>query len=360
MLKRTITGLLVAGVLGGGPSPAYANLFFNTSSESMAPSAIGSSTGGSTVTTRCSALGTASQTQMVPTGIIVHARHDFFFGPQVSGIELLCQRLDDGLVMIAEDFAPLAGRVNDTSIPGSPYLRACPSGQVLTGLRGRAGLNVDAVSILCAEVNPEQSSGVVSKGQTFAIGTPIWGAGGSAATAACGGLLFLRGVDVSFDGVVRRLSVRCGPLAVQSLAVPTQNSIQLHPATRNQRIVFSDHSADAFSLSIVNRGRTIDSGEAFVRLSVNRDDVAVVVPAGCSQRISGSTTVFTCPVPAVKRGARFLLSGFQLQPLHILAPVFGVGVGVVDVGVVDTVTSTGVSLGPSSLVRVLFPNILWP
>lgn len=289
-----------------------------------------------------------------PTGIIVHAREDFFFGTQVSGIELLCQRLDDGLVMVAQAVAPIAGRANDSSMPGSPYLRACPTGQVLTGLRGRAGLNVDAVSIVCTEVNANQSTGVVSKGQTFEIGAPIWGPGGSDDAATCTGLLFLRGVDVSFDGVVRRLSVRCGTLAVQSLGNANAAVVRLHPTTRNQRIVFNDQSADTFSLSIVNRGRSITTGEAVVRLTFNRERVAITAPNGCSlQVLSPTVSRFSCGVGALTRGSRRLIAGFQLQPLQILAPMFSVGT-------VDVVDAAGVQAGGSSAVAVLFPNILWP
>lgn len=352
-LTFTLSSLLVLLVLSA--DPAHANLFFSATTDTAA-TALGSNTGASSGTVRCAALDAPGNSQSVPVGLIIHSRNDFFFGSQVSAVELICRQMDDALISIALTVAPLAGRTNDGGIPGSPYLRHCPTGQVLTGIEGRAGLNVDAITITCAEVNPNQLTGAVSKGQTFAIGTPIWGAGGADDSSSCGGQTFVRAVTVSFDDVLRRLNVRCGALAVTPLGAANLTAIRLHATTRNQRVVFSDNSADGFSLSVVNRGRSIAAGEASVRLRFSRASVAVTAPAGCTlQIVTASQSDVICNLPALVRGGRALISGLQVQPLQILAPMSQVGT--VQALLTNPAAGTTAAASP---ISVLFPNILWP
>jgi hypothetical protein len=63
---------------------------------------------------------------------------------------------------------------------GSAFTRSCGAGRVLTGLRFRAGLSLDAIGLLCRNVNADGSLGTES-----AIGTLAGGGGGTAGSASC-------------------------------------------------------------------------------------------------------------------------------------------------------------------------------
>jgi hypothetical protein len=63
---------------------------------------------------------------------------------------------------------------------GTTFTRDCGAGRVLTGLRGREGLQIDAVAIMCA---PVLSNGTL--GPTSAVGTLAGGGGGTFKEVRC-------------------------------------------------------------------------------------------------------------------------------------------------------------------------------
>jgi hypothetical protein len=63
---------------------------------------------------------------------------------------------------------------------GSAFTRSCGAGRVLTGLRFRAGMSLDAIGLLCRNVNADGSLGTES-----AVGTLAGGGGGTAGSDSC-------------------------------------------------------------------------------------------------------------------------------------------------------------------------------
>jgi hypothetical protein len=63
---------------------------------------------------------------------------------------------------------------------GTSFTRGCGADRVLTGVRARTGLAVDAVGPLCRPVNADGTLGAES-----AVGTMVGGAGGTATSVRC-------------------------------------------------------------------------------------------------------------------------------------------------------------------------------
>ena len=91
---------------------------------------------------------------------------------------------------------------------GTSFTRQCPAGQVLTGIRARAGLVIHALGIKCRQINGNGTLGTESN-----AGTLAGGAGGIESSGSCpagsvvSGQSGLKGVPVgvaSFDLRCRR------------------------------------------------------------------------------------------------------------------------------------------------------------
>jgi len=89
---------------------------------------------------------------------------------------------------------------------GSSFTHDCGARHVLTGLRYRTGLVLDAVGILCRPVNadgslgPESTAGVVSGG-----------AGGTTGTVSCPAGKVVVAADLSYGSYVSYVALECAP-----------------------------------------------------------------------------------------------------------------------------------------------------
>lgn len=63
---------------------------------------------------------------------------------------------------------------------GAPFTRSCGAGKVLTGLRYRTGLSIDAIGLLCRQVGADGSLGTEST-----VGTMAGGGGGTSGSTSC-------------------------------------------------------------------------------------------------------------------------------------------------------------------------------
>ena len=87
---------------------------------------------------------------------------------------------------------------------GSAFTRSCGAGKVLTGLRFRASLLVDAVGLLCRPVN---ANGTL--GSETTVGTLAGGSGGTSGTVSCGSGGVVTGAGIKHGSYVSHLSLRC-------------------------------------------------------------------------------------------------------------------------------------------------------
>jgi hypothetical protein len=331
---------------------AEANIFFVGQNETAA-AFFGSSTAENTTTTRCDPVNTGVELQRVPVGIFIHARNDFFFGPLVSGINLICERMNDALSRSDPVTIARAGRVDDGTLVGTPYSRRCPTGHVLSGLTGRAGWLVEAVTVRCARVSYANlaENNIIDSGQVSTIGTALFGDGGSAASSNCPVNQFVRSIRVDFDSnFVTRMRVNCQSL--RSGRDLTQG-LDLGVATRDQAVVFNGMVSDGFSVSVLNFGRDTANGEATVRLTFTSNVVTITTPDSCvAQQVSDTTRRILCPVPALSTGGRALISGFVITPLVV--GTFGQA-GSLSVLADDDVEPAN----DGSTISILVPGIFW-
>jgi hypothetical protein len=89
---------------------------------------------------------------------------------------------------------------------GTSFTRSCGVGRVITGLRYRAGLVVDAIGLLCRTVNAD---GTLSSESS--IGSMAGGGGGTAGVARCAGPRVLTQLSLYYGSVVDGLSITCMP-----------------------------------------------------------------------------------------------------------------------------------------------------
>ena len=87
---------------------------------------------------------------------------------------------------------------------GSAFSRSCGAGRVLTGLRVRKGLSLDAIGLLCRPVNADGSLGSEST-----VGTLAGGGGGTADFASCPAGSVAAGAHIFFGTYVDGIRVLC-------------------------------------------------------------------------------------------------------------------------------------------------------
>ena len=87
---------------------------------------------------------------------------------------------------------------------GTAFTRSCGTGKVLTGLRFRDGLLVDAVGLLCRPVN---ANGTL--GSETTVGTLVGGSGGTSGTVSCGSSGVVTGGTIKHGSYVSFVSLRC-------------------------------------------------------------------------------------------------------------------------------------------------------
>ena len=87
---------------------------------------------------------------------------------------------------------------------GTAFSRSCGAGKVLTGLRSRGGLLVDAVGILCRPVLADGTLGPES-----VVGTLAGGGGGTSGVTSCDHGRVMFGVTILHGTYVNRIVVKC-------------------------------------------------------------------------------------------------------------------------------------------------------
>jgi hypothetical protein len=87
---------------------------------------------------------------------------------------------------------------------GTAYTLDCGPGKLLTGLRGRAGMNVDAVGVLCA---PVLANGAL--GSTSAVGSIKGGSGGQSMEIRCATGSVVTSLNVNYGTVLNQIKLRC-------------------------------------------------------------------------------------------------------------------------------------------------------
>ena len=99
---------------------------------------------------------------------------------------------------------------------GTAFTRSCGTGRVLTGLRTRVGLVIDAVGVLCRPVN---SNGTL--GSETTRGTHAGSGGGSIKIVRCRAGEVVSGAQVAFGSYVDRILMSCQPWTAASRTVDT-------------------------------------------------------------------------------------------------------------------------------------------
>ena len=87
---------------------------------------------------------------------------------------------------------------------GTTFVRDCGPGRVLTGLRGREGLQVDAVGILCA---PVLKNGAL--GATSVVGDLIGGIGGTLKEFKCPTGTVVSAFQMNYGMILNQVYVQC-------------------------------------------------------------------------------------------------------------------------------------------------------
>ena len=87
---------------------------------------------------------------------------------------------------------------------GTSFNRSCGAGKVLTGMRYREGLVVDAVGLLCRAVADDGSLGTEST-----VGTLVGGGGGSFGSASCPSGTVVRGATLDYGSVLDGVILQC-------------------------------------------------------------------------------------------------------------------------------------------------------
>ena len=87
---------------------------------------------------------------------------------------------------------------------GTAFTRSCGAGKVLTGLRFRDGLLVDAIGILC---RPVLSGGALGSEST--VGTLVGGTGGTSGSTSCPSGRVLIGAYIAHGSFVNSIRISC-------------------------------------------------------------------------------------------------------------------------------------------------------
>jgi hypothetical protein len=87
---------------------------------------------------------------------------------------------------------------------GTAFSRSCGSGRVLTGLRYRKGLYLDAVGLLCRPVNADGSLG-----SETTVGLLAGGGGGSPGVTSCANGYVVGAATISYGDLVVGLRIHC-------------------------------------------------------------------------------------------------------------------------------------------------------
>ena len=100
---------------------------------------------------------------------------------------------------LPEQLLPIYGGAGGTS-----FSRSCGAGKVLSGLRSRGGVLLDAVGLLCRPVLADGTLGPESS-----VGTLAGGGGGTSGVSSCRLNAAMWGVFIHHGTYVNRIAIRC-------------------------------------------------------------------------------------------------------------------------------------------------------
>lgn len=252
-----------------------------------------------------------------------------------------------GIMMICRFFSEVGGTDTLSAAETHQILAStgttveCPSGQVVSGIVGRSGTSLDALTIRCAVLTPNYASFstfsgdpifgngtgvVVSATQPGVRGTPIGDAsGGSPFDFSCpAGQPFIRGLFATAGLHLGQLQAMCSQVLTQaangSAALPDFTVI-----TRGQERTLAHGSTDTFTVEVFNL-----AGQAagpprrgvnnyYVDLVASSTDVQYTsVPSNCTAL---ADAYLRCGIPSLDTldaggGSHVTLGTFTYKPLH--------------------------------------------
>jgi hypothetical protein len=135
---------------------------------------------------------------------------------------------------------------------GNAFTRSCGEGKVLTGLRFRAGLLVDAIGIMC---RPVLANGTLGPESTS--GTLVGGSGGGAGALSCPAGMVSAGALIRHGSFVDKVSLLCKTWNASSRAVSGSLQNSRETAGNSQALSTNDSEACEAPTQPVNgiRGR---------------------------------------------------------------------------------------------------------
>ena len=89
---------------------------------------------------------------------------------------------------------------------GAAFTRSCGADKVMTGLRFRSGMLIDAIGLLC---RPVSESGAL--GSVTTVGTLAGGGGGNSTVIRCAGGSVVARAFIEYEGYVENVILYCRP-----------------------------------------------------------------------------------------------------------------------------------------------------
>lgn len=108
------------------------------------------------------------------------------------------------LVPVASRFLPPQYLPVYGGAGGDAFTRSCGDGRVLTGMRFRGGMFVDAIGIMC---RPVLANGTLGPESTS--GTLVGGSGGTSGSASCATGTVVTGASIYYGSIVDQVFLKC-------------------------------------------------------------------------------------------------------------------------------------------------------
>jgi hypothetical protein len=269
----------------------------------------------------------------------------FTDGSSVRGLRLRCRNF--GVIGATDTFSvfdqPLMGAGTGAANPEiTSRLLECESGEAITGINVRSGINVDAIGISCHVVSPSFATlvrfvadelflngrgSVVNAGTTGMVTGLIGGRGGFSASFECGSQTpFVRDIQTSANDRINGVRVNCSQV-LDKVLDPSATQADLAVRTVSQTRVLSAGFTDAFRAEVFNLGGVIPNpgADTFVDLIFSSTDLQFTgIPTNCDFLSAGR---IRCSIPnaaQLQDGLSSSLGTFFMQPLHSRpeAPLF--------------------------------------
>lgn len=139
---------------------------------------------------------------------------------------------------------------------GTAFSRSCGSGRVMSGIRYRAGLQLDAIGLLCRPVNADGSLGAETT-----VGTLAGGGGGTSGTSRCPSGKVVTSATIYHGTWVGGLMLRC---STWNTSTRSWSGLQFLNAVGNPLAKIDSESCEVLTQPVVAiRGRAASLVDAF-------------------------------------------------------------------------------------------------